>query len=158
MKKVLLFIAALCLGNTAFNLSTPANALSTTRTSPYVNSKFEFPNTRWSIARHTIQVYFPPNSRPLQQLSIDVPDQFEFPLDKIEITDGGRKIDAPIARQAQRIQIKFERPIPPNTTLRINFNSVNRQIGSQSPTYYLYDTTVNGASSFIGEAYFPRPD
>jgi Protein of unknown function (DUF2808) len=158
MKTVLLFTAALCLGTTAFNISNPANAVSTNSTSPYVISKSQFPNTRWAIARHTIRVAIPQNSRPIQQLSIDVPEKFEFPLDRIEISDGARKINAPVSRQARRLQINFDRPIAPNTTLRIDINGVDRQIGSESPTYYLYDTSVNGISNFIGEAYFPRPN
>jgi hypothetical protein len=154
MNKILLFIAAVGLVNTVFNLGNYASASDST--SPHIDSKFEFPHHRWATVRQTILVHIPSGSPSLTSLIIDVPENFNFQVSQIEIVDLNRTIDAPIARQGQRLKIGFARPIAPGTQLQINFNSVERNMRGQSSTYYLYGTTTNGTDSFFGEAYFPQ--
>ncbi len=164
--KILLFIASLGLLTTAFNFSYYANAHGGDSKFPHVDSKFEFPNTRWATVRQTIQVHVPHRSLALAQLSIDVPENLEFQISKINITNGKQPISSsivgvasPVAnRQGQRLQINFDRPIAPDTELRINFNGVQRNMLVTSPVYYLYGKTVDGTNIYLGEAYFPQAD
>jgi hypothetical protein len=156
MKNLLLFIASLSLLTTAANFSSNANAHYSNSTSPHVDSKSEFPHNRWATVRQSIQIHIPQVSQPLEQLSIDVPENVDFQTNKVEITAGNQTISAPIYRTGQRLQIKFDRLIPPDTTLTINFNSVNRNMRTQLSVYSFYGKTVDGLNSYLGEAYFPQ--
>jgi hypothetical protein len=153
MNKISISIAALVLVTGVSNIGNYAKAIDSA--SPHVDSKFEFPNHRWAPVRHTILVHIPNNSPALENLLIDVPENFNFQVSKIEITDRDGIVNAPIDRQGQRLKIRFDRPIAAGTNLHISFNGVERNMRVQSSTYYLYGTT-NGTSSFLGEAYFPR--
>jgi hypothetical protein len=155
MNKILLFIATLGLVTTVFNIRNYATANGSNTTSPHVDSKFEFPNTRWATVRQTIQVHVPQSSQALALLWIDIPRNFELQASKIEVTDGNRIISAPISCQGRWLLINFSQPIAPNTKLRLDFNGVNRNMLTQSSVYYVYGKTVNGSTKFIGEAYFP---
>jgi Protein of unknown function (DUF2808) len=153
MNKKLVSIAALFLVTGLSNISNSAKAIDSA--SPHVDSKFEFPNHRWAPVSQTIRVHIPSNSPALENLLIDVPENFKFQVSKIEITDRDGIVNAPIDRQGQRLKIRFDRPIAAGTNLNISFNGVERNMQARSSTYYLYGTT-NGTSSFLGEAYFPR--
>jgi hypothetical protein len=142
MKNLLLFIASLSLLTTAANFSSNANAHYSNSTSPHVDSKSEFPHNRWATVRQSIQIHIPQVSQPLEQLSIDVPENVDFQTNKVEITAGNQTISA--------------RLIPPDTTLTINFNSVNRNMRTQLSVYSFYGKTVDGLNSYLGEAYFPQ--
>ncbi len=157
MKKIFLFIATWGLVTTAFNIGNHANADGNS-ISPHVDSKFEFPNTRWATVRQTIQIHVPKGSQSLTKLWIDVPPSVEFQAAKIEITDGDKPISASISRQDRWLQINFSQPLASDTKLRIDFNGVSRNIVAQTPVYYVYGSTISGATNFIGEAYFPRSD
>lgn len=154
MNKRSLVVASLSLVTTFFNFGNYANARDSNL--PHVDSKFEFPHHRWATVRQTIQLHVPHNSPALASLLIDVPENFDFQTSKIEITDRDRIIDVSILRQGQRLKVGFNRPIAPDTQLEINFNGVDRNMRTQSSTYYLYGTTTNGIDSFLGEAYFSR--
>ncbi|AFY96879.1 DUF2808 domain-containing protein [Chamaesiphon minutus] len=158
MKKIWLFIATWGLVTTAVNIGSYASANGDDSTSPHVDSKFEFPNTRWATVRQTIQVHVPPSSQALTLLWIDIPRNFELQTIKIEITDGNRLIPAPISRQGRWLLINFSQPISPNTKLRIDFNGVNRNMLLQSSVYSVYGKTIDGLTNFIGTAYFPQAD
>jgi virulence-associated protein VagC len=155
MKKIWLFIATWGLVTTAVNISNYASANAGDSNSPHIDSKFEFPNTKWMPGRQTIQVHVPQSSQALTRLWIDVPQDFEFQTSKVEITDGNRIIFAPISRQGKWLLINFRQPLAPNTKLRIELNHVKRNFLTQLPVYYLYDEVVDGSTNFIGEAYFP---
>jgi virulence-associated protein VagC len=135
-----------------------ANAHNSNSILPHVNSQVEFPHHRWATVRQTIEVHVPQNSQALTQLSIDIPENFEFQTSKIEITDGDRVINAPISRQGQRLEISFSQPITPDRQLRIDLNGVSRNTLTKSSTYYVYGKTIDGTNSFLGEAYFPQAD
>jgi hypothetical protein len=156
MNRFVLFITSLSLVTTSLNLSNYANAHDDNIRSTHIDSKSEFPHNRWATVRQTIQIHIPQSSQALAQLSIDIPRNIEFEISKIEILAGDRTISASISRQGQQLQIKFDRPIEPNTTLKINFNSVKRNIYPQLSVYYLYGKVVGGVDSYIGEAYFPQ--
>jgi hypothetical protein len=156
--KILLLIASLGLLTTAFNISNDANAHNGESTFPHVDSRFEFPHTRWATVRQTIQIHVPHSSQALAQLSIDVPANVQFQTSRIQITDGNHPISAPIVWQDRRLQINFDRPIAPDTELSINFNGVQRNMLVTSPVYYVYGKTVDGANIYLGEAYFPQAD
>ncbi len=153
MNKRLLSIAAMGLMTTAFNMGNYANASDST--SPHIDSKFEFPHHRWATVRQTILVHIPSSSPALENLLIDVPENFDFQISKIEITERDRIVNVPIDRQGQRLRIRFDRPIAAGTKLYINFNGIERNMQAPLSTYYLYGTT-NGTSSCLGTAYFPR--
>jgi hypothetical protein len=156
MKKLLLFIASLGLLTTATNLGSNANAHYGNSTSPHVDSKFEFPHNRWATVRQSIQIHVPQSSQPLEQVSIDVPENVDFQTSKVEITAVSQIISTSIFRQGQRLQLKFNQPITPSTILRINFNNVTRNMRTQSSVYSIYGKTVDGLNSYLGEAYFPQ--
>jgi Protein of unknown function (DUF2808) len=149
-------MATLALVATALNIDNYANAHFNDLTSPHIDSKSQFPSNRWATVRQTIQVHVPRNSQALENLSIDVPENVEFRISRIDITDGIRSIDTKISRQGQRLQIGFNRPISPDTQLQVDFNGVTRNMRVQLSVYYLYGKTVNGVNSFLGEAYFPQ--
>jgi Protein of unknown function (DUF2808) len=153
MSKILLFIASLGLVTTIFNISNYANARDADGAFPHVESKFEFPQHRWAKVRQTIQIHVPRNSQALENLRINVPNNINFQTSKIEITSGDRTFLATISRKGQSLQVNFNRPISPDTQLRIDFNSVER---TQLAVYYLYGKTVDGVDGFLGEAYFPQ--
>jgi hypothetical protein len=156
MNKFVLFITSLSLVTISLNLGDYANAHYDNIRSTHIDSKSEFPHNRWATVRQTIQIHIPQTSQALAQLSIDIPRNIEFQTSKIEIIAGNRTISASISRQGQQVKINFDRPIDPDTTLKINFNSVNRNIYSQLSVYYLYGKMVSGVESYIGEAYFPQ--
>jgi Protein of unknown function (DUF2808) len=156
MNKILLLIATWSLVTTAFNIGTNVNAHETNTTSPHVDSKLEFPNTRWATVRQTVQIHVPLGGQALIQLSIDIPDSFSFQTSKVEVTDRNRIVSARTSRQGQRLQIDFNQPISANTNLRIDLNSVQRSMSIGSSTYYFYGKTIDGVTNFLGEAYFPR--
>ena len=156
MNRILLFIASLGLVTTIFNISNYANARDADGAFPHVDSKFEFPQHRWAKVRQTIQIHVPRNSQALENLRINVPNNINFQTSKIEITSGDRPILATISRKGQKLQVNFDRPISPDTQLRIDFNSVERNMQPQLAVYYLYGKTVDGRDGFLGEAYFPQ--
>jgi hypothetical protein len=158
MKKILLFVATLMLVTPVFNIGDRANANDGDSNSPHVDSKFEFPHTRWATVRQTIQVHVPQSSQALTRLWIDIPRNFEFQTSKIEIIDRNRVLSVPISRQDRWLLINFSQPIAPNSKLRIGFNGVSRNMLTQSSVYYVYGQTVNGQTNLIGEAYFPQAD
>ena len=154
MKKIWLFIATLGLVTTAVNISNYASANAGDSLSPHVDSKFEFPSSKWATSRQTIQVHVPRSSQALTLLWLEVPENLEFSTNKIEITDGDRTISAPISRQGQWLLINFTQPIAPDTKLRIEFNGVKRNMLTQLSVYYVYGKTVDGSTNYVGEAYF----
>lgn len=158
MKKIWLFIATWGLITTGFNIGDRANANDGDSNLPHVDSKFEFPNTRWANVRQTIQVHVPQSSQALKRLWIDIPRNFELQANKVEITNGNRIISTSISRQSRWLLINFSQPIALNTKLRIDFNGVNRNMLTQPSVYYVYGKTVDGPTNFIGEAYFPQAD
>jgi hypothetical protein len=153
MSKRLLFITAMGLMTTAFNTGNYANASDSLF--PHIESKFEFPHHRWANVRQTIIIHIPGSSPALENLVIDVPENFNFQMSKIEITDRDRIVNVPIKRQGQKLSIRFDRPIASGTKLHINFNGIERNMQAPLSTYYLYGTT-DGTNSFLGGVYFPR--
>ncbi len=158
MNKLLLFIATLSLIATAVNIGNDVSAHETNSTSSHVDSKLEFPNTRWATVRQTVQIHVPPGGQALIQLSIDIPESFDLQTNKVEVTVRDRIVFARTSRQGQRLQIDFDQPISSNTKLRIDLNSVQRNMSIGSSTYYLYGKTIDGVTNFLGSAYFPRSD
>lgn len=156
MHKILLFIASLGLVTTFFNISNYANARDGEGTFPHIDSKSEFPHHRWTKVRQTIEIHIPRNSQALKNIRIDVPNNINFQTNKINITSGERPVLAAISRKGQGLQVNFDRPIPPDTQLRIDFNSVERTMQPQLAVYYLYGKTVDGIDGFLGEAYFSQ--
>jgi hypothetical protein len=156
MHKILVFIASLGLIATVFNISNYANARDADGAFPHVESKFEFPQHRWAKVRQTIQIHIPRNSQALENLRINVPNNINFQTSKIEITSGDRPVLATISRKGKSLQVNFNRPISPDTQLRIDFNSVERTMQPQLAVYYLYGKTVDGIDGFLGEAYFSQ--
>ena len=155
MKKIWLFIATWGLVTTSVNISNYASANAGDSLSPHVDSKFEFPSSKWATSRQTIQVHVPRSSQALTMLWLEVPENIEFQTSKIEITDENRTISAPISRQGQWLLINFSQPIAPNNKLRIEFNGVKRNMLTQLSVYYIYSKTTDGSTNYIGEAYFP---
>ena len=155
MKKIWLFITTLGLITIVTNSSNYVSANAGDSLSPHIDSKFEFPTSKWATSRQTIQVHVPQSSQALRMLWIEIPENLEFQTSKIEISDENRTISAPISRQGQWLLINFSQPIAPNNKLRIEFNGVKRNMLTQLSVYYIYSKTTDGSTNYIGEAYFP---
>ena len=174
MQKILRFIDSLGLSTTVFNIVKRINNNNGDRTSPHLASELEFPNTRWTKVRQTIQVHVPYHSRDLIRLWIYVPENFESQTARIEITDSAeptlserdsiqpilsnRMIHAPIYRQDRWLHIKLARSIAPDTKLRIDFDRVSRNLLSRSSEYFVYGISVHRQYSFLGRGYFSLVD
>lgn len=156
MKKLVALITSFGLVSVGLNWYHPASANYNEGNASHVDSKFQFPRSKWAIVRQTIQVHVSKNGEALEQLSIAIPKYVELPVGRVDVTDDqNRSIPTKVAINGNRLNIAFSNPIPAGTHLRINLNDVKRTSLAQSPLYYVFGKTVNGFESFIGEAYFP---
>ncbi len=166
MTEILRFIASLCRSTTSFNLGNYTNANNDDRTSPHLDSQVELPKTRWTKVRQTIQIHVPCHNQDLIKLWIYVPKNFEYQTAEIQITDRNYAqpplhkltISTLISSQYRWLDINFSRSIPPDTKLRIDFDSLYRNGLARSSEYFAYGISLNRQYSFLGRGYFHLSD
>ncbi len=159
MKKLLILYSATLFFSSVALLS-PSNASANTDDGkiPHVDRNVQFPPTRWQIVRHTIWLHVPKNSKPLTELSINVPRTITISNDikYIKVTDEKiQEINANISVNNRNIHIVFAEPITSNTKLIIEINNVQKQFFTNSYTYQLFAKVVGiNAEIPIGVAQF----
>jgi hypothetical protein len=136
MTKILRFIASLGLATIAFNIGNYANALDRNSTLAHLDSESEFSH-----------------ARSLTKLQINESQNVEFQTVKVGITDRNRSI----SDRGQWLQINFNPQMVPDPKLK-DFNSVERNMLTESPVYFSCGGSVRKSTDFLGESCFPQAD
>jgi hypothetical protein len=136
MTKILRFIASLGLATIAFNIGNYANALDRNSILAHLDSESEFSH-----------------ARSLTKLQINESQNVEFQTVKVGITDRNRSI----SDRGQWLQINFNPQMVPDPKLK-DFNSVERNMLTESPVYFSCGGSVRKSTDFLGESCFPQAD
>ncbi|AFY92964.1 DUF2808 domain-containing protein [Chamaesiphon minutus] len=137
----LLPFATLCLALTT--IATSARAQSQTEsTLPYIYSNYTFPSARASIARHTLRLAIPTNSKPVSALKLTAPAGFTL-NQKVSVLDHktGKSLPVNVSIAGQTVELSFDRAIAPGVAIDIELNNV-----SVWGTARYYDLAVKFAS------------
>ncbi|OCQ93456.1 hypothetical protein BCD64_00730 [Nostoc sp. MBR 210] len=158
MKKVLVYIA---ISTLAAALLIPVNYASANEEDgnlPHVDGNSQFPQTRWSRVRHTLQIHVPKNSKSVSQLKIEVPNTIRWSDNTNDVVineDNGRKINTNVSVNGKTILLAFAEPIVPNTKLEIDIKNVKQPFLGNGPVYRLSANIVGiNAEIPIGVARF----
>lgn len=95
-----------------------------TEPTPHIDGSVQFPTTRARNVRHTIRLHIPQGSSPVSQLIIDVPTGLRV-RKNITVTDNsGRKINANVSINGNKVIMDFTEPVTPDSQLEIDLNDV----------------------------------
>ncbi len=120
-----------------------------------VNRTEQFPQTRATQVRHTIQLTLPTTG--IDRLKLIVPPEIKVGSNIDIYNDTARRSLSPLIRQTagNEIEIKFQQQLPPNTHLTIDLNRV--RLWGLARTYQVYYQPMNGSDySYLGSAEFDR--
>ena len=137
MTKILRFIASLGLATIAFNIGNYANAHDRNSTLAHLDRESEFSH-----------------ARSLTNLQINKSQNIEFQTAKVEITDRTRSISP----QGQWLQINFQPQRVPDPKLKVDFNSVERNMLTELPVYFSCGGSIRKSTDFLGKSCFPQAD
>ena len=113
-----------------------------TEPTPHIDGSVQFPPTRARNVRHTIRLHIPQGSSPLSQLSIDVPTGLRV-RKNITVTDNfGRKINANLSINDNKVIMDFTEPVTPDSQLEIDLNDVRITGVSNAWLYRISAKTV----------------
>jgi Protein of unknown function (DUF2808) len=107
-------------------VATGANAQSQTEsTLPYVYSHNTFPSERASIARHTLRLAIPSNSKSVSALKLTAPAGFTL-NQKVAILNNktGESLPVDVSIDGQTVELSFNRAVEPGTAIDIELNNV----------------------------------
>jgi hypothetical protein len=158
MKKVLVYIAISTLAAALLIPTNYASANEEDGNVPHVDGNSQFPKTRWSRVRHTLQIHVPKNSKSVSQLKIEVPNTIRWSDNTNDVVineDNGRKINTNVSVNGKTILLAFAEPIIPNTKLEIDIKNVKQPFLGNGPVYRLSANLVDiNAEIPIGAARF----
>lgn len=118
-------IATLCTLALA-TVATTANAQSQTEsTLPYVYSHNTFPSERASVARHTLRLAIPSNSKSVSALKLTAPAGFTL-NQKVAVLNNktGESLPVNVSIDGQTVELSFNRVIEPGTAIDVELNNV----------------------------------
>ncbi len=104
-----------------------ANAQSQTEsTLPYIYSNYTFPSARASIARHTLRLAIPTDSKSVSALKLTAPAGFKL-NQKVEVFDNktGKSLPVNVSIAGQTVELNFDRSVEPGTAIDIELNNVS---------------------------------
>lgn len=129
----LIYTAAICLVLAVF---IPAdNASAGTESNLHIDGATQFPQNRLRIVRHTIRFHIPQGSSPLSHLNIHVPEGLTVGNNVIVTDNSGRKVDANISINGNKILLKFSQPVAPESKIKLDLNQVRIRGVSNSWLY-----------------------
>lgn len=137
MVKILRFIASLGLVITAFNINNYANAQDSNSKLAHLDGESDFSHARSLI-----------------KSQISGSQNIEFQTAKAGISDGSRSIPS----QGQWLQINFNPPLVVDSKLKVDFNSGERNMLTESPVYFSCGGTIHKSTDFLSESCFPQVD
>lgn len=137
MVKILRFIASLGLVITAFNINNYANAQDSNSKLAHLDGESNFSHAR-SLTKSQVSGY----------------QNIEFQAAKVEISDGSRSI----LPQGQWLQTNFSPPLFVDSKLKIDFNSGERNMLTESPVYFSCGGSIHESTDFLSESCFPQVD
>ncbi|PSB45835.1 hypothetical protein C7B77_25035 [Chamaesiphon polymorphus CCALA 037] len=105
-------------------------------------SNYTFPSARASIARHTLRLAIPTNSKSVSALKLTAPAGFTL-NQKVAVFDNktGKSLPINVSIAGQTVELSFDRAISPGTAIDIELNNV-----SVWGTARYYDLAVKFAS------------
>jgi Protein of unknown function (DUF2808) len=120
----LLSIATLCLALT--NIATSGGAQSQAESVlPYIYSNYTFPSARASIARHTLRLAIPNNSKSVSALKLIAPAGFTLNQEvTVSNNKTGESLPVSIGIAGQTVELSFNRAVAPGTAIDIKLNNV----------------------------------
>ena len=124
-------------------VATTANAQSQTEsTLPYIYSNYTFPSVRASVARHTLRLAIPSNSKSVSALNPTAPAGFKL-NQKVAVFNNktGESLPVTVSIAGQTVELSFNRVVEPGTAIDIELNNV-----SVWGTARYYDLAVKFAS------------
>ena len=108
-------------------VATSANAHSQTEsTLPYTYSHSTFPSARASIARHTLELVIPSNSKSVSAVKLTAPGGFKL-NQKVVVFDHktGESLPVTVSIAGQSVELSFNRAVEPGTAIDIELNNVS---------------------------------
>ncbi|PAX52834.1 DUF2808 domain-containing protein [Brunnivagina elsteri] len=108
---------------------------------PHVDSNSQFPQTKWSNVRQSLQVHIPKNSQIVSQISIVIPETVSWSNKISDVVVTGNKIEKAntnISINEKIIVISFKQALPPNSKLEIDIKNVKQPFLGNGPIYRLF--------------------
>ena len=95
-------------------------------TLPYVYSHNTFPSARASIARHTLRLAIPANSKSVSAVKLTAPAGFTL-NQKVAVFDNktGESLPVTVSVAGQTVELSFNRTIEPGAAIDIELNNVS---------------------------------
>lgn len=122
---------------------------------PHIDTSMQFPQGKMRNFRHTLRLYIPKESSALSQLIIDVPVGLALSNDITVADQSGRKIDANVSVNDNKVIVAFPQTVAPETQLNIHMNRVRRLGVSNAWLYHVAAKLVgNEADIPLGVAQF----
>lgn len=135
MVKILRFIASLGLVITPFNINNYANAHDSNSKLAHLDGESDFSH-----------------ARSLTKFQVSGSQNLEFQTAKVGISDGNRSIPS----QGQWLQINFNPPMFVDSKLKIDFNSLDRNILTESPVYFSCGGSIRKSTDLLSESCFSQ--
>jgi hypothetical protein len=126
MRSHLLSIATLV--TLALTVATGSNAQSQVAEStlPYVYSHYTFPSEGASVARHTLRLAIPTNSKSVLALKLTAPAGFTLNQKVASFNSKtGESLPASIRIAGQTVELSFNRPVEAGTAIDVELNNVS---------------------------------
>ncbi|PSB59626.1 DUF2808 domain-containing protein [Chamaesiphon polymorphus] len=122
----LLSMATLCTLLLTAVATPQAQSQSAEGTLPYIYSNYTFPSARASIARHTIRLAIPTNSKSVSALKPTAPAGFTL-NQKVVVFDHktGKSLPVNVSIAGQTVELSFDRAVEPGTAIDIELNNVS---------------------------------
>lgn len=108
-------------------VATNARAQSQTEsTVPYIYSQYTFPSARASIARHTLRLAIPTNSKSVSAVKLTAPAGFKL-NQKVAVFDNttGEGLPVNVSVVGQTVELSFNRAVEPGAAIDIELNNVS---------------------------------
>jgi hypothetical protein len=122
LSTVILFGLAL----TTVATSSNAQSQSAETTQPYIYSNYTFPSARASVARHTLRLAIPNNSKSVSALKLTAPAGFTL-NQKVAVFNNktGESLPVNISIAGQTVELSFARAVEPGTAIDVELNNVS---------------------------------
>jgi Protein of unknown function (DUF2808) len=98
----------------------------TESTLPYIYSNYTFPSARASVARHTLRLAIPANSKSVSALKLTAPAGFKL-NQKVAVLDHrtGEILPVNVSMAGQTLELSFNRAVEPGMAIDIELSNVS---------------------------------
>lgn len=124
--RLLSIATLLTLTVTSLSTSVTAQGQSAESALPYVYSQYTFPSERASVARHTLRLAIPNNSKSVSALKLTAPAGFTL-SQKVTVSNNKTCEDLPVnvSIVGTTVELSFNRVVEPGTTIDVRLNNVS---------------------------------